>query len=122
VRDETALVIEQFAERMNARFDHVYTLFDGVFLRLDRLDSEYEALKAGLSRIEKRLVFLEERLTLVESELKSVRAGLAQLETRISALEEDSKQKAATQSQIFELTQQIALLNGRVAELEARRQ
>ncbi|MEA2342030.1 MAG: hypothetical protein QOF63_199 [Thermoanaerobaculia bacterium] len=36
---ETALAIEDLASRMNARFDHVYTLFDGVFLRLDRIES-----------------------------------------------------------------------------------
>jgi chromosome segregation ATPase len=102
--------------------NEMYEHFDGIYARFDRLESEYQALKAGLSRVEARLALIENRLTLVESELKAVKAGLARLEMRISVLEEEMKQKAATQSQILELKQQIAILNGRVAELEARRQ
>ena len=105
---------------MDRRFDQVYTHFDGIYARFDRLESEYEALKAGLARVEETLALIENRLTLVESELKLVKTGLVRFEMRISAMEKDSEQKAATQSEILELKQQIAALNSRVADLEAR--
>ena len=41
VRDE----MTPFIERMDARFDHVHTLFDGVFVKLDRLDVEMVSIK-----------------------------------------------------------------------------
>jgi len=55
VREETSLAIEDLAQRMNARFDQVNTWFDGVYVRLDNLESESHAIKAALKRVEERL-------------------------------------------------------------------
>jgi hypothetical protein len=49
VREETALTIDHFMQQMNARFDHVDTLFEGVFARLDRIDSTTASIKSGVS-------------------------------------------------------------------------
>jgi len=40
---------------MNARFDEVVGQIDGVYHRLDRLDTEYHALVVGMRRIEERV-------------------------------------------------------------------
>ncbi len=47
VRDE----MTSFVEHIDKRFDHVNTLFDGVYVRLDRLESEFQALNAGFARV-----------------------------------------------------------------------
>lgn len=47
VREEVA----QFSQRMDARFDHVDTLFDGVYVRLDRLEAELQSINGILVRI-----------------------------------------------------------------------
>lgn len=43
--------VEQFSERMDARFDHVYKLFDGVYVRLDRVEAELQSINGILARI-----------------------------------------------------------------------
>ncbi len=110
-------IFERHAEKLMAhvdvRFNNVYTLIDGLYERSDRHESELQAIKAGLARVESQLTSVESRLTSVEAELQLVKSGLARLAARVSALEA---------SEIVELKQQIALLNERVAELEARRQ
>jgi predicted nucleic acid-binding Zn-ribbon protein len=109
---------------MDLRFDQVHTLFDGVLAKLERLDVEFVSIKAALARIEARLDGIEGRLLLLESEFQSVKIAVARLEARISAFEVRlgrSERKGAEESEMLELKQQIAMLNGRVAELEARR-
>src|SRR4051794_30308713 len=100
---------EQLKTHFDAGFNNVYTLIDGLYERSDRHESELQAIKAGLARVESRLASVEARLTNVEAELQLVKSGLARLEARVSALEA---------SEIVELKQQIATLNERVAELE----
>jgi predicted nucleic acid-binding Zn-ribbon protein len=123
VRDEMA----PFMERVDAGFDRVHSLFDGVYVRLDRLETEYQALRAGLARIEARLDRVESRLGCVEAELQLVKLALARLEARVSILEarladvEGKVDHLAPQSEIIELKQQIAMHNDRIAKLEARR-
>ena len=47
VREE----MTQFSERMDVRFDHVYTLFDGMYARLDRLDAQIRSINGILAHI-----------------------------------------------------------------------
>jgi chromosome segregation ATPase len=102
-------------------------LFDGMYVRMDRSESELAAVKAGLARVGARLDGLESRLTSVESELQAIKSRLAQLETRVAAIEshltgvEEKIDQLATQPEIDDLKLQIKGLNGRVAKLEARR-
>jgi hypothetical protein len=49
VREETSLAIQPFRAEMNARFDHVETLFDGLLARLDRIHSIAASMTAGVS-------------------------------------------------------------------------
>jgi len=127
-----------FIERMDAKFDHTNNLFDGVFAELNRHASELASITAGLTRVEKRLDSVEmrlgsveKRLSVVESELQLAKSMLTRLEERIAALEKyahnldahlaDLERKVVTESEIVELRVKVLLLNGRVAELEARR-
>lgn len=104
----------------------MYAQFDGVYARLDRTDSELQAVKAALARVESRLDGVESRLTAVESELQAIKSRLTQLETCVTALEarlagvEQKIDQLATQPETADLRLQLMVLNGRVAELEAR--
>jgi hypothetical protein len=49
VREEMTLANEELANHMNARFDHVNTLFEGVFTRLDRIGSIMASTNSGVS-------------------------------------------------------------------------
>jgi predicted nucleic acid-binding Zn-ribbon protein len=123
VRDEIA----PFMERVDAGFDRVNSLFDGVYVRLDRLETEYQALRAALARVETRLDRIESRLEGAETELQQVKLALGRLEARVSMLEarladvEGKVDQLAHQSEIIELKQEIAMHNDRIAKLEARR-
>src|SRR5216684_3572248 len=146
VREETALAMEDLGKRMDARFDQVDTWFDGVYVRLERLEMEGQAIKAALARlelrmenVESRLRGVESRLELVESgvqsmdsrlgdatfELQSIKSELVQVVARVLALEtrlagmHQTVGRLAQQSEVLELKQQVAMLNDRVAALEA---
>ena len=47
MREEVA----QYSERMDARFDQVCTLFDGVHVRLDRLGVQLQSINGILERV-----------------------------------------------------------------------
>jgi hypothetical protein len=51
VREEMRLATDALANRMDARFDHVHSLFDGVNARLDRCVAEYQSSNEILTRI-----------------------------------------------------------------------
>ena len=51
VREETVLAMDSLGKRMDARFDQVNTWFDGVYIRLERLEMEGQAIKAALARL-----------------------------------------------------------------------
>jgi hypothetical protein len=55
--------------------DEMHTLHDFVLTRLDRLEIEYEAIKAGLGRLENRFEQTEARLDRIDARLE--RIGMA---------------------------------------------
>ena len=63
--------------------------FDAVFRRLDRLESEYQALSAAVERLEKRMTSIEEKIDklALRSELEELRERVVALEQRIAELE-----------------------------------
>jgi predicted nucleic acid-binding Zn-ribbon protein len=63
--------------------------FDAVFRRLDRLESEYQALSAAVGRLEKRMTSIEEKIDklALRSELEELRERVVALEQRIAELE-----------------------------------
>jgi predicted nuclease with TOPRIM domain len=63
--------------------DEMHTLFDALAQRLDRLETEYHVLVAGLKRVEERLDRLETRL-----DKMALRSELLELKTRVDGLQE----------------------------------
>ena len=65
--------------------------FDAIYKRLDRLESEYQALNAAVRRIEERLAAVEQQLDrmALRSELLELKAQVADLEERIAQLESE---------------------------------
>lgn len=82
-------------ERLDARItplrDEMLSNFDAIYKKLDRLEDEYQSLKAGLQRIEVRLSALEQKLdrVAVRSELLDLKERVVLLEKRIAEIEAD---------------------------------
>ena len=70
--------------------DEMQTGFDALAQRLDRLETEYHMLVAGLKRVEDRLDRVEQRLDRValRSELLELKARVDGLQAQVRALEE----------------------------------
>jgi flagellar biosynthesis chaperone FliJ len=67
--------------------DEMHTGFDAVAQRLDRLETEYHMLVAGLKRVEERLETLSEA-----QEKYALRSDLGTLKARVEALQEQIRQ------------------------------
>jgi predicted nucleic acid-binding Zn-ribbon protein len=63
--------------------DEMHAIFDGLAQRLDRLETEYQMLVAGLRRVEERLDRIEQRM-----DKMALRTELLDLKGRVEALEE----------------------------------
>ena len=81
------------------------TGFDALAHRLDRLETEYAMVKAGLQRLEERMDSLDHRLQLVEQKLDRVEQRL---------------DKLALRSELVELKTRVEALQDQVRTLEAR--
>ena len=70
--------------------DEMHTLFDAVMQRLDRLETEYRMIVAGLKRVEERLDAVEQRLDkmALRSELDALKARVEELQAQVRLLEE----------------------------------
>jgi chromosome segregation ATPase len=106
--------------------NEMYTQFDGVYVRFDRMESEYYALKSWMSRLDERLARIESevqslnvRVSHVESELQCVKSHLVALEMRVVDIEKKID-RLATETELVEIRQQIVILNDRIAALETR--
>ncbi|MGH7663388.1 MAG: hypothetical protein ACRENI_03690 [Gemmatimonadaceae bacterium] len=64
--------------------------FDAVFQRLERLESEYHALAAGLARLENEVRSERLEREKVRAEIASLRERIAELERRLAQLEADT--------------------------------
>jgi len=102
------------------------THFDAIYVRFDRLESEYYALKAWMTRVDERLARVESevqslnaRMGRVESELQFVKSNLKAIEMRVSDIEK-KVDRLATETELVEIRQQIVVLNDRVAALETK--
>jgi predicted nucleic acid-binding Zn-ribbon protein len=78
---------------------------DGLYHRFDRLDSEVQAIKAGMTRLEERILAVELRLQAVERRLISVEAKL---------------EAVALRDELTELKDRIAVVEHRLEELQSR--
>src|SRR5260221_14599324 len=112
---------------MNAHFDDIYK-------RFDRLESEYQSLKAAvirlearmtavetrLTRIEERLTALEVRLAAVESELSDLRQRLAAVEESLAGVRKIVDENGEEETLREKLQSEVDTLKEKLAELERR--
>jgi predicted nucleic acid-binding Zn-ribbon protein len=70
--------------------DEMQTGFDAICQRLDKLETEYHMLVAGLKRVEERLDRVEQRLDkmALKSDLVELKARVDTLQAQVRALEE----------------------------------
>jgi biotin carboxylase len=68
--------------------DEMQTGFDALAQRLERLETEYQMLVAGLRRVEDRLDSIEKRMAL-RTELQELRTKVTSLEAKIAELESE---------------------------------
>jgi len=98
-RDEKYAKAEQLGSLRNEMLSH----FDAIYQRFDRLETEYQAIVAGLDRIEKRIGVLERRMTALEqngrNELDELKAQVLELRDRLAAVEANLKQQRASEQQ-----------------------
>jgi chromosome segregation ATPase len=129
--------------------DEMLTHFDGVYHRLDCIETELTAVKGGLRRVEERVTALELRVGALEERVGELdrrlgeldrrvgeldcRVGelaqrLSELENRMGAVEKQVEvigqkldQQLAVQAELERLKSQVAEINVRIAQIEARR-
>ncbi|HEX7150004.1 MAG TPA: hypothetical protein VF618_00850 [Thermoanaerobaculia bacterium] len=100
-------VVEERIEGRIASFErNMYGHFDNVYSRLDKLDTESVAIKAGLQRLEERIVSVEARVV-------SLEARIARIEQKLDTLET----KVVLRAELEELKQHIHELEERLASL-----
>lgn len=106
---------------------------DGIVHKLDELETEYQALKAGLGRLEERIDRVEERLASVEARLQSLEgqyqdllASLHRLEERLSRVEAQvdlvvaAQGKDALRAEVADLRARVGVLQLQVRNIEKR--
>lgn len=139
----------RLVEHIDARFErHTLELdgrFDAILQRLDRLEVEYQMLKAGMARIEQDVALLkvaygdltavleDQRVALGDQRLalEDQRAAIARLETEVALVKaavtrletevvEDRADRRHFREEIDALRLRVGDLDTRVKELEAR--
>jgi chromosome segregation ATPase len=93
--------------------------FDALYRRLDRLETEYQMLVAGMRRIEDRLDRVEGRLEQVEGRLERVETRLDGVEKQLQGLTE-AQQKMALKADLETLKSRVDVLQQQIRSIEAR--
>ena len=86
--------IDKKLEENENKFNDLLNHFDQIYLRLDRLETEYFTITAGLQRVEKQLVGIEEKLDKeialrerLEREISDLKQRVAVLQRKIEEIE-----------------------------------
>lgn len=82
--------IEKKLEEHDEKFRDIFTHFDQVYQRFDRLETEYYAISAVLSRIEKRLEHYDryvEKTESLEKEVGDLKGRVQILQSKIEEIE-----------------------------------
>lgn len=98
--DTERIIDDRFTSFRNDMQSHV----DAIYYKLERLETEYQAIKAALVRLEERMDRVEKRFDGVENRLASIEEAI----------------KLEIRQEIGEIKDRIAKLQERVAELEAQ--
>jgi len=87
--DIKRVVQEAVSESERHLRDEMQSLFDALTQRMERLETEYHMIVAGLKRVEERLDRIEQRLdkTALRSELLELKGRLDTLQEQVRALE-----------------------------------
>ena len=106
--------------------------FDAIHQRLDRLEQEYEMLKAGMTRLEARMAGLEGRMARLEADMSTLKQTVQRLETEIvsvkdavhrleARLERDESDRQDLREQVLGFRRRLGELEGRVQAVEGGR-
>jgi chromosome segregation ATPase len=86
--------IDKKLEENEKKFNDLLNHFDQIYNRLDRLETEYFTITAGLQRVEKQLVGIEEKLDKeiairerLEREISDLKQRVAVLQRKIEEIE-----------------------------------
>jgi len=106
--------------------DEMHTLHDSVLTSLDRLEFEYQAIRAGLVRVEERLDRVEQRLDSLATEHRGLVATVQRLDERLSRVEKRLEElvsggrEYASRTEVQDLRDRLDGLQARVDALEKR--
>jgi len=92
---------------------------DRIFHKLEKLETEYEALKAGLGRVEEDQKRMSQTLKVLESQYRDLVAGLHRLEERLARVEKSVDELVAAHGK-ESLRVEVADLRARVDGLQAQ--
>jgi len=86
--------IDKKLEENDRKFNDLLNHFDQIYHRLDRLETEYFTITAGLQRVEKQLVGIEEKLDKeiairerLEGEISDLKQRVVVLQRKIEEIE-----------------------------------
>ena len=120
-------VFEGLFERLiKPRFDEMDGHFDRIYHKLDKLETEYEALKAGLGRVEENQKRMGETLKVLESQYRDLVAGFHRLEERLARVEKSvdelvaGRDKEPLRAEVADLRARVDSLQAQVRTLEKR--
>lgn len=91
--------------------DEIHNAVDALAQRLDRLETTYQMLVAGLKRVEERLDGVETRLDRVEAKLGKVEGRLGAIEQRLD--------RVVLKAEVQDLKARVDALERKIAEIDA---
>ena len=119
--------IQKVVEASEGRLrNEMYGLHDSVLQKLATLETEYEALKAGLGRVEDQLERMDERIGVLERQYQDLLAGFHRLEERLARVEKNvdelvaGRDREPLRAEVADLRARVDSLQAQVRNLEAR--
>jgi len=111
--------LKSWMSRIDERLTRIESEVQSLNERTSRVESKVESLNERMGVVESKAESLNVRMAGVESELQFVKAHLIALEMRVADIEKKID-RLATESELVEIRQQIAIMNERIAALETR--
>ena len=116
-------LVERVDERLEQRLRDLRLdmagSFDAVHRRLDRLEIEYEMLKAGVERLEADVGTLMATSQRIEGEIQTLKVVVERIE---AVMARDGADRQDLRDEVVELRRRLTQLDERVRMLEGRRQ
>jgi chromosome segregation ATPase len=112
--------------RVQPRFDAIDQHLDALYHGLERLETEYQAIKAGLQRLEQQVDGVDRRVAALEAEHRDLVAAVHRLDERLSRVERRldqlvaPAQRPALQSDVQQLRARLDAVEAQVEALRKR--